>query len=465
MWRFVTAGSVVLFALNAFLCHELFTIGFTDHLSSIEGTFISLPRFIQENWPHLDWFQWWYGGIPFQNTYQPLLHMIVAAWNTLTEPEGTIPVLAYHQVTGFFYSMGPVTLFWAATGLSGRVWTSFGAALGYSLFSPAVYLLTWHNGSIGTPVRLENLVQFGEGPHTTGLMLLPLALLALHRAVERRTPGRIYIAAIALAAVVLTNMIAGFALGVLAAVYLIARIGDTASTGLAGLREWLGIVGISVVCALIAFALALPWNPPSTLGDIARNAGSMSGEYGIGATEVLYILGILAVVSGTVWLTLRYKLGLMTRIAILMSIAYSGIVVAYAAFGVTLIPQPERYAVEAELGIWLAAAFALAYLANLIPLRIRMMLPAGVGILVMIQMVAYRDYSKATITPLEIEETLVEYQVANWLDKDWHPEPVVEETDEEGVAEGEVEEVKWRPSERRASSRPTLPTCRAPSSA
>ena len=544
MWRFVMAGSVVLFALNAFLSHELFSLVFLDKMGSIEAAYISLARYMVDHPFEWSWFPLWYGGIPFQNTYPPLLHLLVAGWTWLTGglTSGTTTVitgevidlpraaaLAYHQVTAIFYCLGPVTLFWASTGISKRIWVSFGAALGYSLVSPAIFMVEWMNGldSIGQPVRLDDLVNFGEGPHVAGVTLLPLALLLVHRAVEKHTAGRIYGAAAGLAAVALTNWLATFALAVTVVVYLIARAGDGVSgeapakaeekketieaqvaeqaeavaeqgeevveqteavaeqggavqepgeavvardivaekdakvegkaaekkeQGKQGrkkakkkwiseeaVRWWFRALGLTICCGILGYALAAPWIPPSTLLDIARNGQRVAGPYQLGATQAVVGIAVFVALIGIAWALRRYKITLMPRVAALMTFALGAIVFSASKLDLAIMPQPERYHLELEVALWILGAFAITTVLDRVPVKIRMMLPAGVGIFVMIQMVSYRDAAEALLNPIDIEDT-VEYQIANWLDAEWHPEAQEEEEELNAEIEAQTEE-------------------------
>ena len=131
------AGALFLFCLNAYLCRELFVTEFTQHMGSIESTFIALGRYIMEHPWELRWLPWWYGGVPFQNAYSPLLHLLVAA---VGSSAGISAPLSYHAVTAATYCLGPATLFWMGSRLSGRPLPSLVAALLYSVFSPSALL-------------------------------------------------------------------------------------------------------------------------------------------------------------------------------------------------------------------------------------------------------------------------------------------------------------------------------------
>jgi uncharacterized membrane protein len=151
--------------------------------------------------------------MPYQNTYLPLLHLVVAAVTTLT----ALPAArAYHVVTAVTYSLGAASLFLMAERLGAGRAAAFLSAVIYSLFSPSALLMTevardlggWFYGR-----RLQVLTAYGEGPHVTSLAILPLAILALQHALEKRSPRSIGFASIPLAAMFLTNVPGTMALG------------------------------------------------------------------------------------------------------------------------------------------------------------------------------------------------------------------------------------------------------------
>ena len=99
-------------------------------------------------------------------------------------------VHAHHWVTAIVYCLGPVTLFALARRLGASLRAAFLAAIFYSALSPSAWLMPAIGHAIGllSPERLTALVFYGEGPHITSLTLLPLAILFLDLALERRRP-------------------------------------------------------------------------------------------------------------------------------------------------------------------------------------------------------------------------------------------------------------------------------------
>jgi hypothetical protein len=43
------------------------------------GSYIILGKFLLVYWPHCLWFPWFNAGMPFENTYLPLVSFLVAA--------------------------------------------------------------------------------------------------------------------------------------------------------------------------------------------------------------------------------------------------------------------------------------------------------------------------------------------------------------------------------------------------
>ena len=256
--------AALLFFLNLWIVHELLTAEFIDQMYSIEGTHIAIARFALHHWPDLHWFPLWFGGIPYPNTYPPLHPLLVAAEAKLL---GLTPALAYHAATAVFYSLGPVTLFWLALRLSGSFGYSFLAALFYSLTSPSAFLIRqvrWEIGGIWHARRLLALVRYGEGPHIAAMALIPLALVLVTIAFEKRRPLWWIAAALGITAVLLTNWIGAFALAFALAAWLLAKDGPFRW------RDWLTVIGLGVY----GYLLVCPWMPPSTVLRVTGNESS-----------------------------------------------------------------------------------------------------------------------------------------------------------------------------------------------
>src|ERR1043166_6419250 len=101
-------GAAVLFLINLILTPRLFRLDYTTEMGSIEAAFVGLARYIRDHYGDLHWFPLWYGGIPFQDSYPPLLHFTVAGFAAIVHRS---PGLAYHAVTATFYCLVPVAVY------------------------------------------------------------------------------------------------------------------------------------------------------------------------------------------------------------------------------------------------------------------------------------------------------------------------------------------------------------------
>src|SRR5262245_64068630 len=124
--RKTVAAATALFLLNAWIAWRIFGVEYTDNFSSIEGSFIALARYISLHWGDFSWWPIWHCGMPFQDTYVPLVHLMSAAVSTLAHlPPGR----AYHLVTGLAYCLGPSALFLMAMRLGAPRGAAFTGAL------------------------------------------------------------------------------------------------------------------------------------------------------------------------------------------------------------------------------------------------------------------------------------------------------------------------------------------------
>jgi len=404
--------ALFLFTLNLYIGYDLFRTEYTVHLGSIEAAYISIARYMMDNWSDLTWFPLWYTGVPFQNTYPPLLHLIVAAVAQLLSIS---PALSHHAVTAAFYCLGPITLFWMAYRLSGLRSYAFAASLLFSLLSPSGLLVGAIAEGMGGAFharRFQTLVEFGEGPHITSITLLPLAILALHWALRRSRPLPAFVAAIALASVVLANWLGGAALAFAALSYLLSGLPRPPAPGPRPLLSAMGI-------ALLAYVLAGPWIPPTTLLAVRTNAQKIGGDYSLGPRHLLYA----AILALAVWalrrLLFRLPISAFLRFSILFAFFTSAVTLAAQWFEIFLLPQPHRYHLEMEMALCLTLAFASQHLFTRLSRRQTLAVLLPVLLLGAWQTKTYRRYARRLVRPIDVQST-VEYQMARWLDQHMH---------------------------------------------
>src|ERR1035441_1976917 len=94
--------AALLFLFNAYLTPLLFRTAYSVQMGSIEAAYVGLARYVSQHWNDMGWFPLWYGGIPYADSYPPLLHWVSGLAVTLT---GVSPGLAYHFVTAMIYCL------------------------------------------------------------------------------------------------------------------------------------------------------------------------------------------------------------------------------------------------------------------------------------------------------------------------------------------------------------------------
>lgn len=397
------AASLFLFFLNMWIVRNLLWIEWLDQMGSIEGTHIALARWVARNRGDLTWFPLWYGGIPFENTYPPLVPLVAGGLSALT---GLAPARAYHILAAVSYAAGPVTLFWLALVLYRALWPALAAGLMYSLFSPSCWLaaaVRQDAGSVWHARRLQALVQYGEGPHLVAMALIPAALLLLMSALRRPGAARGFAAATGLAAVALTNWLGAAALAAGAFAWLLAQADGS-------WRRWALASGVAVW----AYALACSWIPPSTIRTIRHGERWLSGE--LSANRWLFGACLVAAGFFLRWWCRRRRCSEAAAFALLFALPACGVPLASYWAGLRAVPQPERYHLEMEMALALLAALVLATFWSRLPRSRRIGAVCAVIVACGYAFVRYERYARRMIRPVAIEQT-IEYRVAHWLER------------------------------------------------
>lgn len=405
LWSSLLGGTVLL-ALNVYVCHKLFGVEYLRYMHSIEGAYIAISRYAMENWRDLSWFPLWYAGIPYQNTYPPLLHLLVAAVSKWT---GVSPALGYHAVNASLYCLGPVALFWMALQISGLRAHSFLAGLFYSLVSPSAFLISQVRADMGSVLfarRLHTLVYYGDGPFVSALTLVPVAIGCLDTALRRRKPAFYLLAAAAMAAAVLTNWLGGAVLAFAVLAYLLGM-----APGL-GARIWPATLGL----ALLAYALASPWLPPSTVSTIKFNAQIIGGYYQMTWWHLVYavLLGLGALLLH--FLFRRLDTPGYLRMA-LYFLYFTGLITLLAEWAnIFVLPQPHRYHLAMGMAVCLCVGFGFGLLFERAPRNVSKAVVVLVVALSLSQLRTYHRFADRWIQPIDIQAT-TEYKTSAWLDR------------------------------------------------
>ncbi len=405
----------LLFVANALLIRELFGIAYPASMYSIEAAYVGLARHYMEAGPFPGWFPYWYGGLPTFSTYPPLLHWMVAGVATVF---GLDAAHAYHVVTASTYCLVAVAVYGCAYALCRQPVPSAMAGLMATLVSPSAILLSAPFQDLGGwqgPRRLQTLWKYGEGPHVTSLMWMFAGIALLHLALETRKGLWRVLASLALAATVLTNTIGAAALAIMAVAYLLAR------PDALRWRPWRD----AALLGVLAYLLAAPMLPPSTLMAIRQNAPFVGGVYQ--GSAVTYGLLLLHLVIGGCTAHALRQLGvsLLLRFAVAALIPLSGITVSRTLYGLPLLPQPDRYHLEMELLLILAVSAAVAMLWERLPRRRWIPYAALAAVLAfsVIQVRGTRFHVRNELRSGTVADT-IEFQTGRWLAQHFSKERV-----------------------------------------
>jgi len=397
---------IALTALNLAICWRLFKVEYTNNFSSIEGAFIGLARYISQHWGDFAWWPMWHCGMPYQDTYVPLLHLITAAVATV----GHISAAhAYHSVIGAIYALGPAMLYLMAVRLGASRGAAFLSALCYSLFSPSALVMpdvVRDMGGLWFSRRLQVLTVYGEGPHISSMTMLPVVVLALENTLRRGTSRAFALASLAIATVFLTNVPGTMGLGLAVFCWICSqKAGDLK-------RAWGAAAGASV----LAYAVACFGVPPSAIRTVAGNIAPMHKGFSNALRYgPVWLVLALAGVAAAGYLLARLRLPLAARFAALYLALTAVLVLSAKSEVFELLPQAGRLHLEMEMGACILFGMALWVLYSLIPRWVRpivlvLCLPA-----VVLQFHHYRARAHYDLQYADIAKRS-EFTSARWVD-------------------------------------------------
>ncbi len=397
---------LALFAVNAYICQPLFWVDITKQTGSIEAAFISFSRWLAD---HADW-QWcpmWVNGTPVRQVYNPGLVVLVAELSRLVH---WTPPHAYHFLTAVVYCLGPVTLFWLCYRATHRLAFALLAGIFYSLLSPSTFLFSAFRADVGgwlRAKRFQTLVVYGEGPHLTALMLLPLVIWLLDEAACTRKWSSLLTAPVALAALVLTNWTGTTGLSFAIGAYCLSKLG--AENGGSRPVHWPTLAGIGAA----AYLLGAPWIPPSLIRSAQASTATMDVAMPLGS-RILSVLALgLAAAGLHFWFSSR-RTNSWVRFFIYFACISWVVVAGRMWFGLALVPIGTRFHLEMEMALAGVLAYAVLNLAKRLP---RGSQAAALGLLAIAcvaQVRHYRQYARSISQPIDFPTT-VEYKMAHWF--------------------------------------------------
>jgi len=394
---------LVLLILNVTIAAKLFGVEYSAYLESNEGTFIAIARQIAAHPGDLLWWPFWDCGLPFQNTYLPLLHLIVGFFSRIT---GHSPALSFHQVTAAFFCLAPVCAYLMALGITTKPIPSFFAALAYSVISPCALLIPAIRADVGGALslrRLQILAFYGEGPHTASLAFIPLAILFLYLAM---THGRLWqkiLAGVFMSAAVLAN---AFGAVILAAAVL-ALLASYATQ-----RFWSNAVLLLMIGGL-AYGWICPLLPPSVIAAIRKNSPTVDGDYiftmrSVAGVAILAIGFLLLWLFARRWIRSRH-----VRFFLLFAWLVTGIVALGVFWRIYVVPQPHRYQIAMDLALCMLVVFGAAELLARAGRRTSMVLGTAALLALGLQSRHAIRYARHLIQSTNITQTSP-YRIAQW---------------------------------------------------
>jgi hypothetical protein len=401
--------SALLFLLNAYLCYGLFGVEYLRHMGSIEPAYIGLSRYMLAHWRDFSWFPAWYAGIPAQNAYPPVLPWVVSLAALL---RGVSTAHAYHWVTALIYCLGPVALFALTLRLSGSPRAAFLAGVLYSSLSPSEWLIPAIGRATGQfhPERLTALVFYGESPHIVALTLIPLAILLLDLALERKRAPYFALAVLSFSSVALTNWLGAFTLALGTLAYVLAR-------GVPS-KLFARDVGFVIFLAMTAYCLTAPWIPPSTIATVHTDSKLAGGNFTEAGTELLHWTPAILLILLVLKLVFR-RFPTYFQFAIFFAFLTALPPLANTWANTAIVPQPERYHLEMELALALLAGLLLDAALRRLPARPALFATIALLLALIWPIKSDRHYARdALILTIDITTTS-EWRTAQWLNQHW----------------------------------------------
>jgi hypothetical protein len=401
----------LLAGLTFALINPLFRLKYLDNWPSIESTFISDARMLNEHLPHPGWQPLWYCGTRTDYIYPPALRYGTVLISRLTR---TIPARAYHLYIGIFYILGILSVSWlvrtgcSLSGSRARA-PALLAGVAAALLSPCFLLMgnLRHDSGYFVPQRLHVLMAWGEGPHISSLALLPAALAAAMVAFRHRKSAALALAALLCSLVVANNFYGATALAILYPI-LVWSVWVTDENRAAA---WRSLLLRAVSIPALAWGLSAFWLTPSYLRITLLNLKWVSQPpNGSGRLAFAITLAAFGIIS---FLTVKARPDrLWTTFVIGAALALGVYVLGAYYFGWVVTGDAIRLAPELDLALILLSVEALRLLWQKPRLRVALVLATLLAFWPSVRYIrhAWSPFPKAA--PLE---NVYQYKTAGWV--------------------------------------------------
>ena len=342
--------------------------------------------------------------MPFEFTYQPLIPGLTTLWASLG---GISQALALQRISGVIYCLAPVTLFLMAWLLTRAPGYSFFAALFYSLLSPTQLLVTDPGFEIKNALDARRLYLVGmwdELPHLAALALLPVTILFLYWSIQKRSVGY---SAVTAALIALTTSASLFgppmiAMGALCLLFALPA------------KEFKRNLTLAAIIGLYAFALSLPFLPPSLLAAIPKASQYVEEGWTLGSVAAAAIVLVT-------WLVL-WKFALphvddwRLRFFVLFAFLTSSIPLFATYLHWQFLPQAARYKMEMEFALPLLVLFGARRWFERAWQPLRAVVVIALLALAVGQLVHYGRFARNVLRRASVTET-IEYRVTRWVEQ------------------------------------------------
>jgi hypothetical protein len=214
-----------------------------------------------------------------------------------------------------------------------------------------------------------------------------------------------------MAAVVLTNWLAAFALALGVVAYL-----------LAGVRRRREFVVVAAVGAA-AYGLAMPWVPPSTIAVTQYNARMVVGDFHtVYRTLPVWIAVMVCGLALLKAAARRLPMGL--QFAVFFAFLTALITLTSGWFHISIVPQPDRYHLEMEMALAMLTALVGYEIFRRVPRRVAIGAMVVLVVLLISPLRICRRYARYLIGTIDITTTS-EWKTADWLNRNWSGERVM----------------------------------------
>jgi hypothetical protein len=168
-----------------------------------------------------------------------------------------------------------------------------------------------------------------------------------------------------------------------------------------------------LIVGIAAYLLICPWLPPSLVAHIGGDQWTARGSFNAGSGTSFTLAAVLVIFIALWWISRRWRP--VERFSLLFAPWMCALPIAYFLFGVTLVPQGNRYQLELEMALCLVLGCLCARLFENLPAAGQAALVVVVLLIGFRQTRNFRHAARALIQPVAITNT-IEYKIVHWLD-------------------------------------------------